>query len=283
MKFLRSKPINALLNIFQEKYLSSPIIRAYFLSLYKSIFFKKTLSINSISCKNLQKYGFQELTKIERKDIYRVFAEVKNAKLYDPWKEELGSFYQDNIPNCTHVAKVIDPAKISSAIDILKNNHEVLNLANNYFRVKYILDSIDIWWSIPNNNDPEEAENFHRDKDSIQFLKWFVYLTDVNDENGPHEYAIQSHNSKYLVRSGRFEDVDVYNKFKTKRFYGDAGTNFIENTYGLHRGFKPKNSRRLVLQFRFSIHPSIFRYRKSKSKIIIDHPSIKDSFITDLK
>ena len=152
---------------------------------------------------------------------------------------------------------------------ILKNNHEVLNLANNYFRVNYILDSIDIWWSIPNNNDPEEAENFHRDKDSIQFLKWFVYLTDVNDENGPHEYAIQSHNSKYLVRSGRFEDEDVYNKFKTKRFYGDAVQTLLKILTGFIEVLSQKIPEDLFYNLGFQFIPLYLDIENQNQKLLL--------------
>ena len=31
---------------------------------------------------------------------------------------------------------------------------------------------------------PRHAENFHRDVDDLKFIKLFVYLTDVGDENG---------------------------------------------------------------------------------------------------
>ena len=50
-------------------------------------------------------------------------------------------------------------------------------------------------------------------------------------------------NSKNLTNSGRYADEQVCSNFQTKKLIGKSGTNFIENTYSLHRGFKPKDNK----------------------------------------
>ena len=42
---------------------------------------------------------------------------------------------------------------------------------------------------------------FHRDYESFNFVKLFVYLTDVGKENGPHEYIIRSNIKDNFERS----------------------------------------------------------------------------------
>ena len=54
-----------------------------------------------------------------------------------------------------------------------------------------------MWWSSKSNfNDPKSAQEFHFDLDSIKWLKFFIYLTDVEANTGPHIYVKGTHNSK---------------------------------------------------------------------------------------
>ena len=131
----------------------------------------------------------------------------------------------------------------------------------------------------PPNNKPFEAENFHRDRDSSQFLKWFVYLTNVDENSGPHEFVPDSLNSDLFTKGGRYQDSEIYSNFKTRKFIGETGTNFLENTYGLHRGFKPKEKERLLFQVRYSIHGSSFRYREQKRKVRFKDKAVSFSYI----
>ncbi|MDA9741686.1 hypothetical protein N9U92_03425, partial [Prochlorococcus sp. AH-736-L15] len=164
-------------------------------------------------------------------------------------------------------------------IQSLALNHDSLRLAASYFNCKCVIDSVDVWWSFPTDNDPFEAEKFHRDRDSSEFLKWFVYLTDVNQFNGPHEYALNSLNSNHFTKGGRYEDDSIYEFFSTKKFLGSEGTNFLENTYGLHRGYKPQEGERLLFQVRYSIHGSSFRYREEKLKRLFIDDALRFSYI----
>ena len=61
-----------------------------------------------------------------------------------------------------------------------------------------------MWWSSKSNfNDPKSAQEFHFDLDSIKWLKFFIYLTDVEANTGPHIYVKGTHNSKKdLIKQG---------------------------------------------------------------------------------
>ena len=97
--------------------------------------------------------------------------------MFDPWNEKLGFFTKKNKPPNITVARLANPANFPE-IQNLALNIDVLRIAS-YFKCKCVIDSVDVWWSFLSENEPFEAENFHRDRDSSQFLKWFVYLTDV--------------------------------------------------------------------------------------------------------
>ena len=56
----------------------------------------------------------------------------------------------------------------------------------------------------------------------------------------------------------RFKDNEIKLKYKNKieTIYGKSGTNFLANTFSIHRGKFPKSKKRLVLVYLFSIIPS---------------------------
>ena len=83
--------------------------------------------------------------------------------------------------------------KIVQSEEIFKlvNNEKLLNILSGIFKAKFKLDWIWSWWSFP-SNEKIGPQLFHRDYESFNFVKLFVYLTDVGKENGPHEYIIRS-------------------------------------------------------------------------------------------
>jgi hypothetical protein len=139
------------------------------------------------------------------------------------------------------------------------NNKNLVNLLNNYFNCKYSLDWVWAWWSFQSHEQDHGPQNFHRDYESLNFVKVFVYLTDVNsDEDGPHEFVLGSSYTDDYFKRERFNKTDINNKFKNniKKIIGISGTTFIADTYGIHRGVKPISNDRLVLVFLYSAFPS---------------------------
>jgi len=204
-------------------------------------------------------------------------------KLYDRWRRDLGLFDLDSVSKETHVANIETKAFIENRKIIELANHPmILKYVANYLGCKPVLDTMDAWWSFPGHEHEEEAEYFHRDNDSLKFIKFFIYLTDVDINDGPHTLILGSRNSnKYLEMRKRYsdEEVDKIDKKESWQiFIGKAGTNFIEDTYSLHKGSLPKTGKRLLLQFRYSIYPTIF-----SSKIPILEPSTSlDKYINQL-
>ena len=263
-------PILAIINKIQDRYLFSPKGREYFFR-FLSIFYP-TYKSNSSHHKidDLKKTGYLFFDDINVETINRLGSIIQNAVLEDPWKKGI-SFTLDSIPEKTHTAIVVDSKTLAACASTLLINESVLEVVSAYFsNKKFVLDSFDIWWSLPTPDSmPEEAQNFHRDRDSTKFLKWFIYITDVSSLAGPHQYIPGSHNSNKYLQSRRYRDEDFDSSWRSniKTFEGKKGTNFIEDTYGMHRGLMPISERRLLIQFRFSAHGSIWRNRGERIRV----------------
>jgi hypothetical protein len=89
-------------------------------------------------------------------------------------------------------------------------------------------------------------------------LKLFVYITDVEPENGPHVYVRGTH--KPAIRSAeefrsrgykRIEDAEIVARFGTNALVeitGKRGTVFMADTRGFHKGKVPQGGDRLIVQ-----------------------------------
>lgn len=154
-----------------------------------------------------------------------------------------------NVIGCPHVLDIANHPAILSAVE-------------GVFSCRPTVGFISAWWSVPTaDGKPREAENFHRDLDDVNFIKLFVYLSDVTAENGPHEYIRGSHAIPQLHKIRRYTDDEVLQTFgadRLVRFVGGAGTVFLENTYGLHRGQPVRQGKRLVLQIVYSMLPMAY-------------------------
>ena len=189
---------------------------------------------------------------------------LSNVRFHDPYRKELGEFVApDNIPAGTFVAHV--------AADVLPRAPHVLNIANrpdilgvvaSMLGAKPTISCLQSWWSVPSGvGVAQQAENFHRDVDDWRFVKLFIYLTDVDEESGPHVLVKGSHKVNALTEIRRFGDEEVADTFgadKQVRFTGPAGSCFLENTYDIHRGYPPVSKPRLIFQVLYSLRPVIY-------------------------
>lgn len=116
-----------------------------------------------------------------------------------------------------------------------------------------------MWWSLPWEGGPssEIAQLFHEDRDHPAFLKFFLYLSDVDDDHGPHVYVRGTHDPhrRALRADRRFSDDEVARRYAPEDHVtvrGPRGTFFAADTKGLHKGLPPVAGPRLVFQLEFS-------------------------------
>ena len=119
------------------------------------------------------------------------------------------------------------------------------------------------------------SQFFHRDFDDIKFVKLFVYLTDVVDDDGAHCFIVGSHriDAVAALRAGWTGGVEEFDKWYFGQlrkndadvgavFGGDftaligkAGTCFLVDTSGIHKGLAPKRRDRVLAQVLYGVTP----------------------------
>ena len=89
----------------------------------------------------------------------------------------------------------LDEADIltSSTAQRIVADPSLLAIAQQYIGAAPIQDLVAMWWSAAIDGGPGSADaaaqQYHFDLDRLRFLKVFVYLTDVDDQHGPHMYG----------------------------------------------------------------------------------------------
>ena len=126
-----------------------------------------------------------------------------------------------------------------------------------------------LWFSFPtfqeSNNLSSNAQLFHQDKEFVKFIKVFIYLSDVGDDNGPHCYIESSHIDEAhtfgVAFSSRIPDNEItqyYDANRIKKLIGPAGTIAFGDTSCVHKGLPVKTGYRAMLQLEYasSLHLS---------------------------
>lgn len=138
-----------------------------------------------------------------------------------------------------------------------------LAVAQSYLGAKPVIDVTSMWWHTAYSDKPdmEAAQYFHFDMDRPKWLKFFIYLTDVEPTNGPHTFVAGSQRTgaipDNILRKGyaRLTDAEVKQFFDEKdivEFNAPRGTIIAEDTRGLHKGKHVEQGDRLILQIQFS-------------------------------
>jgi hypothetical protein len=144
----------------------------------------------------------------------------------------------------------------------LMADRSILGVAQSYLEAKPIVDVVAMWWNAASAQpDKQAAQYWHFDMDRIKWLKFFIYLTDVGPQNGPHSFVEGSHSRGgipgRLLKKGysRLSDEEVANNYPAEKFVeftAPRGTILAEDTRGLHKGKHVTSGDRLMLQIQFS-------------------------------
>ncbi len=266
---LNRKFIILLIKIFRIAYKNyqrmflKPSIREYLKSLEKIFFYERKKIDYNFHYKQatvLKRDGVLEVEDIFSKEELEItIRELSENLLLNPVYTSHEDFYLHS-PPADAVTGYINTETLLKTSYVLKvaHNEKILKILQNYFDCKFKLDWVWGWWSFPNSN-KIGPQMFHRDYESMNFIKVFTYLTDVDIDNGPHEIVIGSHKIDKLYKRERFSDENVSKNFDSKlkkTILGKKGKTFLADTFALHRGLQPKKNSRLVLVFLYSVIPS---------------------------
>ena len=124
--------------------------------------------------------------------------------------------------------------KPSSVLKDFLTSEEILSFVKNYLNTNEISINASFFISNPiaisEKQKLSNAQYFHWDNDFKKFLKLYIYLTDVDHENGPHVYVEESHKfKKFDHRLSRpYSDNSIYSSYsKIKEFTGKSGVFFF--------------------------------------------------------
>lgn len=220
--------------------------------------------LNTTQCDQIVKYlldkpAFNSYEDIYDADALETFFAPENA----PENCPVARYHPDVVVHAPYVMDVV-------------NNEMVLKLAEAHLGCKPQITSIGLGWSIAGQDRATHSQLFHRDCDDWKWIKMFIYLTDVTEASGPHEYVAGSHRQDMLTHKGRYTDSQVSNLFgedRIKRLVGKAGTTIMEDTYGVHRGLMPKTQHRLMLTVQYSMGKTPY-YPKEPPLSWRDYPDL---------
>ncbi len=128
-------------------------------------------------------------------------------------------------------------------------------IAQKYLGQPVLMDEVAFWWTTTKRSEDANlnAQLFHQDRDRLSFLKFFIYLTDVKPDTGPHVYIRGTHKDLpwSLRGDGRKSDEAVKATglwSEVQEITAPAGTLMALDTIGLHKGKTPISSDRLALE-----------------------------------
>ena len=226
--------------------------------------------------------GLRSICDQIRRDGYYVFPErlpetfcddiVRYARHVEGWTRWKGGGYE-TVPvfDPDHPVTpryVLPEAKIWRIPDYqrLVADPLFLNLSQSYFGGVATLKDISLWWSPAPGEKPDEdaAQLFHFDYEPIPiWLKFFIYLNDVTPETGPHVFVKGSHRLQHekaaaLLARGyvRIPDDDIDEAFgheNVVELTGRAGTVFVADTMGFHKGKPPERGERVIAQIEYAM------------------------------
>jgi ectoine hydroxylase-related dioxygenase (phytanoyl-CoA dioxygenase family) len=145
----------------------------------------------------------------------------------------------------------------------LISDPSLIAVAQNYLKSRPIFSAVAMSWSAATKDKPDAqaAQEFHWDMERIKWLRYFIYLTDVTPESGPHCFIKGTHRTGAIpqnllkqgyVRHGDDVILNLYGKDAYREFTGLRGTIVAEDSRGFHKGKHPTNGDRLMLAFEMS-------------------------------
>ncbi|MHB8669426.1 MAG: phytanoyl-CoA dioxygenase family protein, partial [Acidimicrobiales bacterium] len=159
----------------------------------------------------------------------------------------------------------LDPDQVLScpAAQAVVADPYLLELAGRYLRSEPVLSSVGMWWNTCRDEAPSSymGQLFHWDIAGLQWINYFIYLTDVDGDSGPHVFVKRSHvpapERRDLVRRGtvRVPDPDIVAAYGAEAVFeatGPRGTVVAADTWGFHKAKSPLSRDRLVLQVMFN-------------------------------
>jgi len=159
--------------------------------------------------------------------------------------------------------QMIEPFLNSPTAHKIAFDDRLIQIATGFFDCVPGIGTFNLRRSEANGNRVCGTNMFHRDFNSpVKILKFFFYLNDVTEENGPFTYVEGSNREMPLHwdsyhRWPDHEIENVYGKNRIKFVTANVGDLLIGATNGFHKGLKLKNGDRTMFTINYLIHPEM--------------------------
>lgn len=158
-------------------------------------------------------------------------------------------------PGKGYIYSLLNPHKMNEKLAQFALQ-EVKPIADAYLGADSVILNSQVWVTFPDeSNDYSPDFGFHYDLDDYRFLKLFIYLTDVDEESGPHEIIKTSHkfNAFYRFFNRRLPD-SLPKKYSAnvQTMLAKKGEGFFEDTMCYHKGTRPIKPR-AIFQLQFAL------------------------------
>lgn len=165
------------------------------------------------------------------------------------------------------VAGYLDSHESCKAYQAIQTDDYLLDIASQYLNHRAVYMRGELAWGFPSPNSLEQklktARVYHCDINDYKTIKFFFYLTDVGEGDGPHIYMQGTHLNRRFGHQWIGQGcasicdrtlVDIYGSERVRVVTGPAGFGFAGDPYCLHKGTVPKDSSRLLLQLEYGMH-----------------------------
>ena len=235
----------------------------------ESSFFRADSTLDNIT-QELKINGFSVNISCKEKTLADLNEAAQLNKLYAYQKKELAfdignkADFERNINQDILIAHYANLNNIEVFKEIEKDPI-LMGIAKRYLGKNAKCIASQMWWTfkadVSNDVKSKAAHFYHRDLDAFQFMKFFIYLTDVDADDGAHFFVKGSHRpnlthsfrEKFRIsRVGDGKIREWYGETNIIEMTGKAGSVIAEDTFGFHKGQSPTNNARLLACFVFA-------------------------------
>ncbi len=241
----------------------------------KSIFSK--LNVDKV-VNQLKKDGYYEGLQLPPDLVQNLLDFASSSVCHGNRHPEKGFYYKDKAKVLAKnpdilLASFYNLNLLCPSLKLIQEDPQILKIAAHYLQSKPVWQGSIMWWSFAIKasqlDQDYAAQRYHMDVDDYRFIKFFFYLTDVDENGGPHIIVKGTHNKKRFAHQlimQRYSDqeiIDDYGSAKVVTLCGLAGYGFIEDTLCFHKGYPPNHQDRLIIQVEFGLrdygfqHPNI--------------------------
>ena len=163
--------------------------------------------------------------------------------------------------------QVLQPLVSVPEIHSLVFNDFIIDIAGAYLDCQPAFGTCNLRKSFVNSLPEEGTQLYHVDPNSPRFLKFFIYMDDVDMDGGPFCYVEGSHTKKFEIngvnwnRQYRWPTKDIntiYGEDNVKYLTAKKGDLLVADTNGWHRGTKPLKLDRTMLTLDYVCHDEDF-------------------------